>query len=239
MSRRRGFTLLELMVVIAIIALLVALLLPSVQKAWEQARLVKCESNLKQLTIAYTLYARDNQDALLNPDSTTAQPGFPANISDGQVILPLYNYAHVTGVFHCPNDDRDGAISYSINDYLAGTFDTYPSHAVHSTEITDGSRVFVFIEEMNLNPKSANNSGGFSLTPYPSPIWVRHFPAILHGPGTCMSFLDGHCDYYRWSDPRTLTLSAVSTTVQYPSTPGNPDLVELQALGGDTAAPMP
>ena len=239
MCRRRGFTIIELMTVIAIIAVLTAILLPSVRKAWEQARLVKCESNLRQLTHAYTLYTSDNDDTLLPPDSTAAQPGLPANNSDGIVILPLYNnYIPTTGVFHCPSDPRDGAISYSINDYLGGGFPTYPSHAIHSKDVKNSNRVFVFIEEMNPNPKAANSSGGFSLLPYPNPIWMRHFPAILHGHGTCMSFLDGHCDFYQWSDPRTLTLSGTSSTVQFISTPGDPDLVELQALGGDKAAPL-
>jgi len=239
MSQRRAFTIIELIVVIAIITALAAILLPAIKKAREQAHQTQCESNLRQLTVAYMMFAQENHDAFLSPDASNAQAGFPANNSDGQVILPLFKYAPATSVFHCPNDDRPGALSYSINEYVAGTWPTYLRHIMRSSEVTNGTRIFLFIEEQNLNPKSPNYSGGFSLTLYPSPIWLRHFPAILHGQGTCISFLDGHVDYYPWSDPRTPTLPILAKTVQFPSTPGNIDLAHLQALGGDPAAPYP
>ncbi|MEP0845073.1 MAG: DUF1559 domain-containing protein [Phycisphaerae bacterium] len=59
--RAVGFTLIEVLVVVAIIALLVAILLPSLARAREQARMTVCKSNLKQLSNGMNFYVADNK----------------------------------------------------------------------------------------------------------------------------------------------------------------------------------
>ena len=62
MRHEKGFTLIELLVVISIIALLVAILLPALNRAREQAKTLVCETNLRQLVTAWHMYGDDNED---------------------------------------------------------------------------------------------------------------------------------------------------------------------------------
>ena len=80
LSRKRAFTLVELLVVIGIIALLISILLPSLARAREQGNMVKCMSNLRQLGMAFIMYANENKDFL------PAASRYPASAADGRCI---------------------------------------------------------------------------------------------------------------------------------------------------------
>jgi len=62
-SGSRAFTLVELLVVIAIIALLMAILMPALQRSKKQAQAVVCKSSIKQWGLVFALYANDNEDS--------------------------------------------------------------------------------------------------------------------------------------------------------------------------------
>ncbi len=91
MRKLRGFTLIELLVVIAIIALLMAILMPALSKAREQGKRAVCLSNVKQLTVAWLMYADENTDRLVN-----GSQGFAKN-SDGHDDPPPLNWAPWVG----------------------------------------------------------------------------------------------------------------------------------------------
>ena len=80
MGKRRAFTLIELLVVIAIIALLMAILMPALQRARALAKRVKCLSNLKDLTLAWNMYVDESDDKMVNGDAfddNGAEPVIP------------------------------------------------------------------------------------------------------------------------------------------------------------------
>jgi len=64
--KRKGFTLIELLIVIAIIALLMAILLPALNRAREHGKRAVCLNNLRQLTLAWIMYAQNNDDKVVN-----------------------------------------------------------------------------------------------------------------------------------------------------------------------------
>jgi prepilin-type N-terminal cleavage/methylation domain-containing protein len=129
MNRPRAFTLLELLVVIAVISILAALLLPVLSKAKEQGRRTVCLNNVRQVTLAIHLYADDNGESLPVLPSPNPYPNgvgaFYKQLVKGYLGL-AGPAAPAEKVFTCPSDRiiqtqaGHAYTSYTFNGYEVG-----------------------------------------------------------------------------------------------------------------------
>ncbi|RYG36034.1 type II secretion system protein [bacterium] len=121
-ERRRAFTLIEILVVVAILGVLAAVLYPVFVAAKANAKRTPCLSNLGQLGKAVVLYSTDNEDGF--PIGTTPKSLFKSPIVAGIGWGGrVYGYVKGKGVYRCPSDDTKSSalgitadtVSYALN----------------------------------------------------------------------------------------------------------------------------
>lgn len=121
-ARRRGLTLVELLVVLAVIALLLALLVPAIGVARARARRARCKSQLHQIGVALRIYF-DSQgfDHPVFPYAHAMPSASPDHRSIRDALAPFLE-GDAT-VFHCPDDSTRfpvEGLSYRYNESLSG-----------------------------------------------------------------------------------------------------------------------
>jgi prepilin-type N-terminal cleavage/methylation domain-containing protein/prepilin-type processing-associated H-X9-DG protein len=137
MKRRSAFTLIELLVVVAIIAVLIAILLPSLNKSREQARIAKCAVNERAIAMGCVVYAQDNSGTNIIEFVKSGSPDFPNGfwwtnelVSQGYVKAPN-NFQDLGGgnfvmtmdrsansIFYCPDsllDTQPSGVTWTQN----------------------------------------------------------------------------------------------------------------------------
>lgn len=134
-SERRAFTLVELLVLTAVIVLLLGLLLPAVSASRERARAIECSTRVQQLGIALNLYMNDFPGML--PQVVRDEPG-----AGGSVVSPmLFGGKH--GTLHADGIDQFGVPERPLNRYVSGASTADPAsgpsaEAFHSPADTGG-----------------------------------------------------------------------------------------------------
>jgi prepilin-type processing-associated H-X9-DG protein len=207
------------LVVIAVIAVLAALLLPVLNTSKTKAVGISCASNMKQLSLAWLLYADDNLDLFVNnhgvPETLARRQTWANNVQDWEAsddntnitllseskLGPYANRSHK--IYKCPADrvpapNGDHIRSFSMNAMvgnpgeLTNRFNPDYLQFYKTTQVLNPSRIFVFIEE---NADTLND--GFFVNRLDSYAW-GNIPGSYHYRGLNLSFVDGHLESHRW-----------------------------------------
>jgi prepilin-type processing-associated H-X9-DG protein len=260
LGRRGGFTLLELLIIIAIIAVLAGMLLPALSRARGLAQRTTCLNNLRQLSIAWMSYHDENDGRLVEsfPGKTQINPyawvlGNMKKASEARntVLITrgkLFPHSSTVAIYHCPADP-----GVQIGSEVVSTVRSYSMNAFM------GSRAR-FPGDNNVIPPTATAYGPFyekdTDLDQPASLWVLieedertisdgfftfdpegkqllgRFPATSrHNSGFNLNFADGHTEIWHFNDPDTRILSASGFQGQVVN---NKDVAKLARV---TAAP--
>ncbi|EEF61041.1 type II secretion system protein [Pedosphaera parvula] len=246
--RLAAFTLIELLLVVAIIGILAGLLLPALSSAKAKGNTVACLSNLKQLGLCFQMYNADNDGRFADnlPNFYTGtDPGYSNSwvVGDMTRIAEATNqnllrqskffpYATSAKLFHCPVDQArsngfDRLRSYSMNCWIGSRYmnnSTYANGAYRTflkeSELTSPAPAALWV--MMDESEATIDDGWYQITFDSSTSLYANdsFFGTRHQRGYTIDFADGHGELYKLRDPGTQIGKQLSPT--------NSDLVRLR-----------
>ena len=232
-TAKKGFTLIELLVVIAIIALLLSILMPALGRAKEAAKRIACSSNLKQLTMAWMLYADDNDGEVVRSRAVRPSTSDPFNETYTEVGWTgwnyfdypkrtqvhqierglLFEYAKSVDLYRCPNSkEAEGLRTYTLSCVWNPPFpESYYGNGAKlftkRSEARNTSSRIAFVDTVGVDFDAKYtlfyNSGQWS-----------NIPNWRHVNGSTFSFADGHAEYWKWEN-LDLTVDVAKASYEY------------------------
>ena len=211
----KGFTLIELLVVIAIIAILAAILFPVFAKAREKARATSCLNNMRQLSLAVSMYTTDWEAYPLHSHKELGNPGW-------RWMQMLQPYIANSQIFACPSSTRGQAnlssstqtygynYQYLGNGRLASVGG--PMLMVTEPQVQDPSGTIAIADSAGLAKligTATEGTSGYALDPpSPGPVLGAYYggtatagdravAAPRHNDGANYAFCDGHAKWLR------------------------------------------
>jgi prepilin-type N-terminal cleavage/methylation domain-containing protein len=196
--RRRGFTLLELLVVIAVITILAGLLLPVLAAARERARQSACLSNLRQIAQAHLLYLQDWDEQF--PYWYMSAPPRPTPFGPHAYWTEFVQpYLRSTAIFRDPSARWNGPEEVRLADYALvtwgpGGFGTpkdpyyrWPGPPLSLAQVARPTETLCLLDGWS-------TTGGSTVDRWDATGWTIKQP-LRHGCGTNGCFVDGHAHW--------------------------------------------
>lgn len=205
----RAFTLIELLVVIAVIAIIAAILFPVFSKVREKARQATCQSNLRQLGLAFQQYTEENDERL--PGATDGGNG-GAGVAGGWMFYSswgqpatsgafnpaqgsVYPYVKTRQVYVCPSDQagQNAGDSYAVNSCVTDmTTGLQPNPGLALAAFDAPADTALLMEEAFAGPDS-------NATTDDAIVWYSsddNTVSSRHTGGSDVAFIDGHVKWY-------------------------------------------
>jgi len=248
--RRQAFTLIELLAVIATIAILASILLPVLSKAKIKAQRTQCFSNLRQLGYAWSMYLEESSGYLVQSYPTNNPQAWvqgnmrvAAEATNASLLAQgkLYTYNQSASVYHCPADQgvvSGNAVlpsvrSYSMNNFMGGRDQEVQPYTPYSgnysvytkdSDIPRPSQMWVMLDE----DERSIDDGSFMSDPN-GHVWfdIPAMSAHRHNYSFTLVFADSHSEIWRFMDSTSYSLAQRSPGQGVTEAGSSPDLLRF------------